>query len=269
LLEQKILVEQSVLVGASIACFIEDVNVQVKDDFYETSKPLFAHFKKRVEETIGIVTNFVIEQSETKMAEIVLKKLDDIAKTGDYKKEKLLESFADILSECNREMRENVKYLRVEPISNEKVSDIFSEVADFYDELRRKIRDLDPSSEIMTKAWQAKSSAKNVGDEKFFEKIYADGVQPELEAFDKLKRKFIDKGPDWVDIEILAEAAYLAKIYLKTKTKLWLVSNDQHFVKVNVESKISEIVPKRIAEEFNVYCERPEELLKIIKHKPT
>lgn len=270
--EKKIFIEQSVLVAVSIGCFVKELDIVIEDDFHKISKNLFEFIKDKVDEEIGIITDFVMEQTEEGLSDIIFRKLKQIETGGKFDKMKLFTSYSDILRECMREMRINVKNLLRVPIKEDVVRGNITKVSDFYHDLTGRIIRKDPSKDVDKKTEQACSGGHIVSSSPdYWHGIFREEKNPDFIAFEKLSHKFLvrGKGPDDVDRRILSECIYLKERYAKKGSVIiFLTANDQHFVKLrNVKSELSTFVPDEIKKNFGIECEWPDDLLKIMLKK--
>jgi len=95
--------------------------------------------------------------------------------------------------------------------------------------------------------------------------IYKEQVNRELKLYFKLSKKFKDDPLDINDARILSQAVYFKEKNIFEDRKMMIASTDHHFTKIRVDEKLNDFVSKSIYKQLGIYCDWPDEVLKILK----
>lgn len=261
----KVLVDANVLVSASILYVSKDFGLKdaLKHKFYDTSKSLINLFERKIDNKIGIYTRLVDTTSNRVLSNAILRRIKDVGNNPKIEKEKLLENYSIIYSECLRRLEKNKDCLILETVNKDIVNKLMqNEVFPFLSIiLPREIEKQNPADKI-------KKINTIKGDTGFWPIIRYVKKNEAFMSFPHyfiLKRKFLDSKPGAEDVELLSQAIYFKNLYSKQNIKFYFASTDQHFIEVSRDGKINDFIPKRIKEKFDIECLKPENVLDIIK----
>lgn len=261
----KILIDANVLVSASILYVCKEFGLKdaLKHQFYDTSKSLINLFERKIDEKMGIYTRRVDITSNRVLSTAILSTIKNVSNNPEIKKEKLLEVFSIIYSECLRRLEKNKDCLILETVNQNIVNKwMQNEVFSFLNIiLPKEIEKHNPNIEL-ERVKKLKATSQIMKMVKFTKFEEARRYFPHYYI---LKRKFLDSKPGTEDVELLSQAIYFKDLYSKQNIKFYFASTDQHFVEVSKDGIANNFVPNRIKEKFDVECLKPEKILDIIK----
>lgn len=212
---QKIIVDTNILVAAGILVNIQDLDIQVKHDFYDTSRQLFSIFSKRPREQIGILVPTVKKESFKVLSKAVKKSMGNIQVNDIRRKEVFYNNTVAMVNSCEYKMRQlSSLLLEKKPHENE-IYKNFRLVKDMSMYLReiwntKYKRRFQKEKETKNRARPATSEPRWKPEQKT-EVINAYREQISIES--RQLHRFMQKYPNWDDQQILAETITVKQDY--------------------------------------------------------
>ncbi len=257
------MLDTNVLISSSI--YIAEttkVAIPLKHRFFDKAMSLIGLIRKHLGKRIGVITHTVEDESYNVLENAVLKTLEEFYPNMERKE--MFKIFSIILDECYDRLRKTILIMLREPIDEEEKKKYYSKIKKMYEDFRSESENL--MERILERVdKEVKPAGKKL--ENTARRVKIDQYRKYYEQIARLKRKF----PSEKDMEILAEAAYLSRFYRDTlggEVEFYLASFDTHFspiVRGNIVA--SDVITRKIYEEFKVICNRPDEIFKAIKNK--
>lgn len=244
----------------------KDIGCSIKHRDYDESKTLMNYFRENVDKKEGIYTNLVGKSCNSKLSKAVSITIEEISKIGKIKDEAaILQSFSVIYSECLRRLEENKEYLVRETVNENEVKKVIGKILVFYNyTLKGIIKSMNPQKKID----QMLSKGRFLGPiGRTIKYVNIQNIKKEAPHFNILLEKFVNSSPDGNDLELLAQTIYFNKVYSKDQIECVLCSKDRHFVAIESNGKVQDVVPSNIYSEFKVRCLSPQNALKKLKPK--
>ena len=245
----KVVVEVSVLLAASLYATSRDSKILLLEDrFFKNSTELLNILFKHVEERIGLITVTIESQARRALSDAVRRQL----KRKDSSPEAL--SFA--LNQCGDRLEKNLRQLQREPVKKENVDPFYTRVTQMYVNLR------DRATLTTGGIFERIATDKVRGLPRYLKGVVRDIRKSQLRGkFTQLTR-LLAHFPDWKDMMILAETAYLRSLYAKeAEVTMYLASTDCAFSPMlNRDGTISSQVADEIERLFQVRCNWPEKI---------
>jgi len=250
-LKNKVHVETSVLISASLFAFLRDLNQEIKHEFFDRSMKLMGYFAANVSKRIGVATTTVEREAFGVLERVVREEIEK--RSIDYR----ASSF--ILNACNDRLRRNFDSLVREPVQRKRVDELFVKVSAMYVLLHQRAELLDKGT-LKAVAREKAELASSKRYRGIATKIYA---KQEYDSFAQLRRLNIRRAST-ADMMTLAEAAYLKEIYAaEGEVTMHVASTDKLMSPIiaNDGSVISENITQEIEANFGILCDWPERVL--------
>lgn len=247
-MKHKVFLDTSTLVASSIFLTFKAIDVEIKDVFYDEATRLVSIIKKNVNKRIGITTYEVEDEAHQVLSRAIERKLDQ--KILD--KEKVFELLSIAVNSCESRLREVLSFVAREPINPVETAQIYVGVALMYNELERQALKLPKPAYVM--AGSAPSFLKKA---ELFE-MYRSQDEILNAQLTNLTYSPVEDS----DKIILAQAAYLCRLYKETEGKIcfFLASTDYHFVPVRKKGLQSRQVTDTIEKLYGIKAEKPHEI---------
>ena len=205
---------------------------------------------------MGVITKSIEDQTYDTLDRAIKAQLKEQGKKLKFHDLSIIKNIVE------NNLRRDIIYFVREPIHPEEIIPFFEKSSHFYEELEKFAEEKDESF------WED-INYKLAGVSKRF-KREASKIYPRQErmAFKQVFR-LMKKKVDDTDRKILAEASYLKEFYEKqvdADTHVFICSFDQHFIPVR-KRIVSSIITDKIKERFGIKCDRPDELIKMVKNK--
>jgi len=252
----KVIVDSSILIGASLNYFYEKSDVHIIDVHHKISIPLFEFFESNRKKEYGITTEKIERDSR---AELIKKIEERIKNDPKVNKEDFKVKSASRI-EIMRNFDNLKKCLMIYPIDEKEADKKLLDIYKMYKEIQTIISEEDfyPPRRIYG------GNRRFVREMKWAVKDLEYG---ERKRYTKLKKKFFKKPPDQNDYIILSQAHYLKKFVFK-KDDVHIASTDCHFSNIRIPPPPETLVPDMIEECLGIKCEWPDDMLEILKeHK--
>ena len=266
----KIIVDTNVIVAASILENVKELNIQVKHDFYSTSRQLFSIFSKRPREQIGISVPTVRREAFLVLSKAVKKSMISNNIISDkQRKEVFYNNTVALVNSCEHKMRYLFSMLLTKNPKDEKINTNFKKVK----EMSMHIRDIwnqkyrhnyqkEKETKIRAKPITTESKWK---DEQKKEVVITYRSQISMEAM-QLER-FMRKYPNWDDQMILAETITIKEDYqsIDEDYQFFITSFDMGFFSPLIKYGFkSDLVTKKINDRFDITCDKPKVVFWIV-----
>jgi hypothetical protein len=252
-LRNKVVIETSVLVAASVHAFIEGTEEPIEDEYFDRSMQLVGYLRTNVTKRIGVVTPTAEREARGAIITVLKRLLEE-------KGTMTIPSL--ILGACNDRLRRTVQTMVREPMNREMVDELFVRVTGMYALLNQRAALLDKGTIRAVGREQAKVAA-SPRYRHIARKIY---TEQQYDKYSQLRRLITDPAsPN--DMMQLAETAYLLRIYSEeTETTMYLASTDTHFSPYTEDGTVvSSIVTDQILEDFSIHCDWPEHIVAAIQ----
>ena len=248
--------------AASILKNVRELDIQVKHDFYDTSRQLFSIFSKRSREQIGILVPTVKKESFKVLSKAVKKAMLDIDVQDIHRKELFYNNAVAVVSSCEYKMRYLSSLLLKKNPEEKKVQSNFRKVKDmamfFRDLWNRKYQ------YSQQKEKESKQRAKSIVTEPKWmleqKREVVDTHRGQVYLESRQLRRFMDRYPNWSDEWILAETITVKKDYqnIDEDYDFFIASFDKGFFSplINEDGK-SDMVTKEIKRKFGIVCDIP------------
>lgn len=236
--------EVSTLIAASVREVTEDLTIEHK--FYSESKGLVNLISKRC--CRGITTFTVEEQANSKLEKAIQDELRE--KEAEIRRDKeKYRAYTILYDSIQRKFLENLRKMDRLSVDEEKTKEILTkEVVPMYYEIFKE--ETEPPEAV----WSLSARFKRVAIE-----ITNMQRRRHYRKLDKLKEKSII--PDYTDMLILSEAAYLKRTRFKNQ-KMFLASLDNHFSGI---SSPYQKIPIEIERRFKIKCLTPIKLITYLR----
>jgi len=260
MVEHKIIVDTSVLVAVSLNLVCPEIgNIQIEDNFYKISKPLFDYFKDCLEKGVelGIVTSEIEIAARSQINNAFLKKISQKLKIK-YSIQNL-NNYSYSLIKINDALNQNLNLLTRIPINEKEIKKIVNtRVIKFYQNITRHLDNINP---VKTIKKRIRSSYFKTFEKKFAE----EDERSNLRIFSKLRDKLKQNPPRSNDYRILAQAIYIKEKDRTGNLYVFITSADYHFSKIRIEDgTLNDFIPSEIEKRFHIKCDWPDEILNIL-----
>jgi predicted nucleic acid-binding protein len=255
----KVIVDTNVLIAASLNHACQEIKgVQLKDHFYQISKPLFDYFRVNIHKYEGIITSEIENSARDQIVNAVIKKISKEANLPQKRLKKYLSNYSMTLILIIDSLNRNLNLLTRIPIDESAINRTAKRVATFYDDLLTKLPD--PKRIIRKRTKQAPR-----GMQKFFKEFAKEDEAPNIIASKKIKRKLERDPPNRNDYRILGLAIHLNDTVFK-EYSICLASTDHHFSRIKyLDGSLASYIPDWIERRFHIKCDWPDTILKILK----
>jgi len=254
-LKHKVFFDTSTLIASSVFLSTETIGMEIKDLFYDEATRLMSIIKKNINKRIGITTYVAEDEAYSVMSKAIERKLN--RKIPDRAKVFRLLSIATNL--CESRLKSILSFIVREPINPAETARIYIVVAMMYNSLEQKALTLPKLAYL-----QAGATPSFLNKAEMFE-IYK--TQDELLNAQLIN--LIYNPVEDSDKMILAQAAYLYRIYKETEGKIvfFLASTDHHFVPVRKKGFESRQATEAIKHNFGIIADKPHEIFLILKEE--
>ena len=263
-LKKKIFIETSALIAASVHITLPEGEA-IQDEFYAESTELFSIIKKYFDSRIGITTKTVEKEAKEALMDAVTSTLEE----GAPEQAESFEAKSHHWNVCMSRLEDYVSYLSIEPAPRDLVEPIEIEVSKMYKELAARRKPFwklkqEAQEEIEKDKARFRGNQRSMADQ--FEIIYGQMVRHHYQ----LHRLYFNAASK-NDRQILAEAVLIYQHYSGKQPgfQLLLASCDSNnFCPcLNKEYGLSTTVTDAIHRQFKVKCERPKELIRILREE--
>ena len=259
---QKIVIDTNVIVAASILENVKELDLQVKHDFYDTSRQLFSIFEKRPGEQIGISTPTVRSEAFLVLSRAVKKTMAPDGSVDLRTKEILFNNTVALVNSCDHKMRYLFSLLLEKKPMRNKTDKNFKRVKEMAiylrDEWERKYRSqYQKEKESKNRAKPIISEPKWKDEQK---KEVVDAFRGQIFIERSQLERFMKKYPNLNDEWILAETLTIKEDFLNIDEdyEFFIASFDKGFFSPTfVYGVKSDIVTKEIKDRFEVTCDTP------------
>ena len=263
----KVLLDTNVLISWSLyrVPSDEDILPLIKHDFFDQCMRLIGLIKKHINKRIGIITRTIEDEAFSSLSKAIQQELEKAIQqeleNGNTDRSTLFQEISIIENSCETRLKNILSWLVCEPIDPEESEKLRGKVDEMYTELTKMARDhpktASQKTDLVPKGFRALA---------FDIYVYQDQLL--IGQMNNLLTKPIEE----TDIKILAEAAYLNRLYKATMpapVKFMLASTDRHFSPYRKEGLESNKVTLEIEKRFGIVCDWPhqvaQELQKTLK----
>ena len=258
----KIVIDTNVIVAASILENIQELNLQIKHDFYDPSIQLFSIFKKRPREQIGISIPTVRSEAFLVLSKAVKNTMIPLGNIDLRTKEILYNNAVALVNSCEHKMRYLFSLLLEKNPHKNNNQKNFEKVKDMAmylrEEWKRKYRGkLKRESEIKNRAKPITTEPKWKSEQKA---EVVDAYRSQIYIESKQLERFMNKYPNLNDEWILAETLTIQEDYknIDEYYQFYIASFDKGFFSPYIYQGVkSDTVTNEIKERFKIICDIP------------
>lgn len=252
-MKYKVFLDTSTLIAGSIFLSTKVIGKEIKDAFYDEATRLLSIIKKNVNKRIGITTYMVEEEAYNVMSKAIERKLNQKISN----RAKIFELLSIATNLCESRLREILSFVVREPINPVEAAVMNLKVSVMYNELERQALNLPKPAAMMTA-----TAPSFLNKAEIFE-IY----KSQDEILNAQLTNLIYNPIEDTDKIILAQAAYLCKLYKETEGKIifYFASTDHHFVPVRKRGLESRQVTDEIEKGFGIIADKPHQIFLVLK----
>lgn len=259
----KVTFDTNIFIAGSIVETTGELGFPIKHKFYDYAINLIQYIRKNPAKRIGITTNFIETEAYKTLSRAVEKELVE----SEFKKhmqdiEKEHDVFSALLNRCSDNMGKIFTYLIKEPVDENAVNKIYRHVDSFYDDLKNEAKEV--VEQLKIKGYmRSRTTARRY--KKDMLEIYSQQDRwPYAQLLNLIMYKDVEPNDKW----ILSQVIYLHRIYqplLGPDLKSYIASTDYHFSPIRKDGRPSSYISDRIKSRFDIICNWPDEIYKIIK----
>lgn len=254
----KVTFDTNIFIAGSIVETTGELGFPIKHEFYDYAINLIQYIRANPSKRIGITTNFIETEAYRTLSRAVETELKKHVK--DIEKE--YDVFSALLNRCSDNMGKIFTYLIKEPIDENEVNRIYRHVDSFYGDLRNRAKSIAKKLE-MQKDMRVRATPREY--KKLMREVYSQQDRwPYAQLLNLILYKDVEPNDKW----ILSQVIYLHRIYRQlfgSDLKSYIASTDYHFSPIRKDGRPSSYISDRIKSRFDIICNWPDEIYKIIK----